>query len=69
MSEKANSSIYHFENYIQIQKLKCVLKLGFNNDELIPQAEKIRTLHAVETKWAITIYCKARIITVLRPRR
>ena len=30
MSKKANSRVYHFENYIQIQKLKCVLKLGFN---------------------------------------
>ena len=26
MSTKINSSIYHFENYIQIQKLNCVLK-------------------------------------------
>ena len=36
MSKKATSSIYHFENNIQIQKLKCVLILGFNNDELTP---------------------------------
>ena len=34
MSKKANSTIYHFKNYIQIQKLKCVLKLGFNNNTL-----------------------------------
>ena len=53
MSKKANSSIYHFENYIQMQKLKCVLKIGFNNDELTPRAEKIEILHAIETKWAL----------------
>ena len=52
MSKKANSSIYHFENYIQIQKLKCLLKLGFN------RAEKIKTIHAIETKWGIKIYCR-----------
>ena len=50
MNKKANSSIYHFENYIQIQKQKCVLKLGFNNDKLNPRVEKIKTLHAIETK-------------------
>ena len=50
MSKKANSTIYHFENYIQIQKLKCVSKLAFN------RAEKIKTLHAIERKWVIRIY-------------
>ena len=34
MSKKTNSSIYHFKNYIQIQKLNRVLKIRFNNDEL-----------------------------------
>ena len=32
MSEKTNSTIYYFENYIQMKKLKCVLKIVFNND-------------------------------------
>ena len=34
MNEKTNSSIYHFKNYIQIQKLNCILKIRFSNDEL-----------------------------------
>ena len=34
MSKKTKSSIYHFENYIQIQKLNFVLKRLFNNDQL-----------------------------------
>ena len=36
MSNEKNGGIYHFENYIQIQKLNCVLKIRFNNHELIP---------------------------------
>ena len=48
MSKKAKSSIYHSENYIQMQKLNCVLKIRFNNDELTPRAEKIKTLRALE---------------------
>ena len=32
MSKKANS-IYRFENSIKIQKMKCLLKLGFNRAE------------------------------------
>ena len=28
------SSIYHFENYIQIHKLNLVLKIRFNHDKL-----------------------------------
>ena len=39
MGKKAKSSIYHFENYIQVQKLNCVLKLRFKNDKLTPWAE------------------------------
>ena len=50
MSKKANRSIYHFENYIQTQKLKCVLKIGFNNGELAPRAKNIKTLNTIETK-------------------
>ena len=53
MSKKANSVIYHFENYIQIQKLNCVLKIRFNNDKLTPYAEKIKKLHAIKAKWSI----------------
>ena len=34
MSKKANSSIYHFENYIKIEKRICILKVRFNNGEL-----------------------------------
>ena len=68
MGKKANSSIYHFENYIQIQKLNCILKIRFNNDKLIPRAEKIKTLHAIETKWGIRIYRQARIFTVFTQR-
>ena len=50
MSKKANSSIYHFENYIQSQKLKYVLKIVLNNGELALRAKKIKTLHRIETK-------------------
>ena len=53
MSKKANSSIYHLKKYIQIQKLKCVLKIGFSNDEITPRVEKIKTHHAIEMKWAL----------------
>ena len=42
MSKNTNSNIYHFENYIQIQKLNCFLIKRFNNDVLIPRAEKSR---------------------------
>ena len=68
MNKKTNISSYHSENYIQIQKLNCVLKLRFNNDELAPQAEKSKTLHEIETKWVIRIYCQARIFTVFTHR-
>ena len=47
-----------------MQKLNCVLKIRFTNDKLISQAKKIKTLHAMETKWGIKIYCQARILTV-----
>ena len=38
MSNEKNGGIYHFENYIQIQKLNC-LKIRFHNHELIPQTK------------------------------
>ena len=71
MSKKANSSIYHFyiQNYIQTQKLKCFLNIGFNNYELTPRAERSNTLYAIETKLGIRIYCHARIFTVFTQRR
>ena len=49
MSKATNSSIYHFENYIQIQKLNCVLKIRLNIDELTPGPKKIKTLHTIGT--------------------
>ena len=42
MSKKTNSSSYHFENYIQIQKLNFVLKIRFSISELAPRTEKSR---------------------------
>ena len=57
MSKERNKSIYHFENYIQMQKLNCILKILFNNDKLIPRAKTIKTLHTIETKWGIRICC------------
>ena len=49
MSTKINSSIYHFENYIQIQKLNCVLKTRSHSDELTTRAKKIKTIHTIKT--------------------
>ena len=43
--------MYNFKNYIQIQKLNCVLKIRVKNDELTPRIEKIKTLYAIETKF------------------
>ena len=40
--KKTNDSIYHSENYIQIQKLNCILKIIFNYDELTPGLKKSR---------------------------
>ena len=47
-----------------MQKLNCILKILFNYDELTPRAEKIKTLHTIETKWGIRICCQARILTL-----
>ena len=67
-SDSTNRSIYHFENYNHLQKLNCVLKIPFNNDELPPLADKIKTLHAMKTKWGISIYCQARIFNAFTHR-
>ena len=39
-----------------MQKLNCVLKMRINNDEVTRQAEKIKALHAIETKRGVRIY-------------
>ena len=44
MSKKINSSIYHLENCIQIQKLNYVLKIRFKNNELTTGPKKSRHL-------------------------
>ena len=64
MGKQKNSSIYHFENYIQVQKINHVLKTWFSNKELTLPAETIEILHTIETKWSITIYWQTRILTV-----
>ena len=43
-----NSGIHHFENYIEMQKLNCILNICLNNDEVIPRAEKSR--HSIRSK-------------------
>ena len=68
MSKKINNNIYHFEDYIQIEKLSCVLKMRFNNDELTLWAEKIKSLHAIKAKWGIRIYCQVSIFTLFTQR-
>ena len=67
MSKKTNSSSYHFENYIQIQKLNIALKIRFNISELAPRTEKSRQ-SIRSKKWDIRIYCQAKIFTVFTHR-
>ena len=52
-----------------MQKLNFVLKIRYNNDELTVRSEKTKTLHAIETKWGIRIYCQAKIFTVYTLRK
>ena len=47
-----------------MQKLNCILEIPFNYAELPPLAEKIKTLHATETKWSIRICSQVRILTL-----
>ena len=47
MIKTTNSTIYHFENYIQIQKLNC-LKIRFSDDELTPGLKTSR--HSMRSK-------------------
>ena len=49
MSKDINWSIYHFKNYIQEQKLTCVLKIRFKNDEITPRDEEIKKVHTFKT--------------------
>ena len=51
-----------------MQKLKCILKILFNNDELTPRAKKIKAFHTIETKWGIRNYCQARILKLCSQR-
>ena len=67
MSEK-NGSIYHLENYIQIQKLTFISKICFFNDKLNPRVEKIKTIYAIESKWETRPCFQARIFTVFKNR-
>ena len=50
MSKRTNSVE---KNYIHIQKITFVLKICFNNDELILRDEKLRTLHPIESKFSL----------------
>ena len=51
-----------------MQKINCILKILFNNDELTPRAEKIQSLHMIEIKWDIRFYCKVSILTLCSHR-
>ena len=53
---------------IQVQNVKFIFKKWFNNDELLHWAKKIKTPHAIRTKWGIRICCQARILTVFLHR-
>ena len=47
-----------------MQKLNCILKILFKNDELTPWFEKIKTVHTIETIWGIKNCCQVRILTL-----
>ena len=63
MSQKTDNSIYHFENYIQMPKLNCILKIRFNNDELTLGTKEFKTLHTLKQNGDIRSCCHARILT------
>ena len=44
-----------------MQRLSCILKILFNNDELTLRAKK--STHSI-IKWGIRIYCQARILAL-----
>ena len=64
MRKKVNSRIYQFENYIRMQKINCIFKIRFNNDELTPRAKNIKTIHMIEIKWGIRICFYPKIFTM-----
>ena len=47
-----------------MQKLNCILKILFNNHQLTPRAENIKTFHTIQIKWGVRICCQARILTL-----
>ena len=55
-----------------MQKLNCILKICFNNDEPNPGPKKQqqknkktkKRLHTIETKWGIRICCQTRIFAL-----
>ena len=57
MSKKPNRSTDLIGNYIQMQKLNCILKIRFNNDKLTASAKEMKTLQTNEIKRDIRICC------------
>ena len=45
-----------------MQKLNCILKILFNIHDLTHWAEKIKILHAIETKWGIRNCCQDKML-------
>ena len=45
------------------QKTERCFKIRLQQWQASPRAKKIKTLHAIGTKWGIRIYCHARILT------
>ena len=53
MRKKTSSSNYHIENYIQMQKLNCILKILFSNEDT-PYANSIRSKQNGALEFAVT---------------
>ena len=68
MSKKPKSSIYHFENYIQIQKQTCNLKMRWANPPMQKNQDTPSNQKKKKKKWGIRIYCQAKIITVFKDK-
>ena len=47
-----------------MQKLNCILKVCFKNDERTPRAENIKTFLTIEAKWGVRNCFQARIPTL-----